>query len=117
MFFEDLLKKEINEDREAHGKRPLKEKDDDSNPPSGPSGGKEEKTIKTSTSDPESGWFHKGEHKSVFAYAVQTACDKNCLLYTSHTSGSLNVLIMDYFSSILKIDTMWSLPDPRQVMD
>ena len=58
--------------REAHGKRPLKEKDDDSNPPSGPSGGKEEKTIKTSTSDPESGWFHKGEHKSVFAYAVQT---------------------------------------------
>ena len=38
---------------------------------------KEEKTIKTSTSDPESGWFHKGEHKSVFAYAVQTACDKN----------------------------------------
>jgi len=32
LFFEDLLKKEINEDREAHGKRPLKEKDDDSNP-------------------------------------------------------------------------------------
>lgn len=77
LFFEDLLKKEINEDREAHGKRPLKEKDDDNNPPSGPSSGKEEKTIKTSTSDPESGWFHKGEHKSVFAYAVQTACDKN----------------------------------------
>ena len=77
LFFEDLLKKEINEDREAHGKRPLKEKDDDNNPPSGPSGGKEEKTVKTSTSDPESGWFHKGEHKSVFAYAVQTACDKN----------------------------------------
>ena len=26
LFFEDLLKKEINEDREAHGKRPLKER-------------------------------------------------------------------------------------------
>lgn len=78
LFFEDLLKKEIKEDREAHGKRPLKEKDDDDNStPSSGSGGREEKTIKTSTSDPESGWFRKGEHKNVFAYAVQTACDKN----------------------------------------
>ena len=78
LFFEDLLKKEINEDREAHGKRPLKEKDDDDhNPPSGGAGDQDEKTIKSSTSDPESGWFRKGEHKNVFAYAVQTACDKN----------------------------------------
>ena len=78
LFFEDLLKKEINEDREAHGKRPLKEKDNsDEDKPSGGSGGGEEKTIKASTSDPESGWFRKGEHKHVFAYAVQTACDKN----------------------------------------
>lgn len=36
LFFEELLKKEINEDREAHGKRPLKEKDDNNDPPSGP---------------------------------------------------------------------------------
>lgn len=77
LFFEELLKKEINEDREAHGRRPLKEKDDDDSAPSGGSGGREEKTVKTSTSDPESGWFRKGEHKNVFAYAVQTACDKN----------------------------------------
>lgn len=77
LFFEELLKKEINEDREAQGKRPLKEKDDNNDPPSGPAGGREEKTVKASTSDPESGWFRKGEHKNVFAYAVQTACDKN----------------------------------------
>jgi len=78
LFFEELLKKEINEDREAHGKRPLKGKDDDhDNPPSSDMGGKEDKTIKESTSDPESGWFRKGEHKNVFAYAVQTVCDKN----------------------------------------
>ena len=78
LFFEELLKKEINEDREAHGKKPLKEKDDENdNPPTPGSGGKDEKTIKESTSDPESGWFRKGEHKNVFAYAVQTACDKN----------------------------------------
>ena len=49
--------------------------DDRSDPPSsGNSGGKE---IKESTTDPDSGWFHKGEHKQVFAYAVETACDKN----------------------------------------
>ena len=43
----------------------------------GSSDGKEEKTVKESTTDPESGWFRKGEHKNVFAYSVQTACDKN----------------------------------------
>ena len=32
---------------------------------------------KQSKSDPESGWFRKGEHKNVFAYSVETACDIN----------------------------------------
>ena len=80
LFFEAQLKKEINEYREAHGKKPLKEKKEDpKDPPScgGSSDGKEEKTVKESTTDPESGWFRKGEHKNVFAYSVQTACDKN----------------------------------------
>ena len=83
LFYEEMLRKEINEDRENHGKKPLKDKDDDNKPDGGSSGNdtleqtdKNEKTIKCSTSDPESGWFHKGEHKSVFAYAVETACDK-----------------------------------------
>ena len=95
LFYEEMLKKEINEDREVHGKKPLKEtkdKDsDDDNTPSSGAGGGNEKEIKTSTSDPESGWFHKGEHKSVFAYAVETACDKYgwVLGYTVHP-GNLN---------------------------
>lgn len=79
LFYEDLLKKEINEDRETHRKKPLKEKKP-KEPPSSSSGGTdltEVKTMKGSTTDPESGWFRKGEHKHVFAYAVQTACDKN----------------------------------------
>lgn len=89
LFYEELLKKEINEDRERHGKKPLKEKEednDDDNTPSGVSDTSEKKTIKISTSDPESGWFRKGEHKNVFAYAVETACDKNgwILGYTVH---------------------------------
>lgn len=74
LFFEDMLKQEINNDRAEHGKKPLKDKDDDT--PSSGGSGSNERTIKTSTTDPESGWFHKGEHKQVFAYAVQTACDK-----------------------------------------
>ena len=73
-FYEEQLKEEINSDREAHGKKPLKEKKDD-DPKNGASGGGKE--IKESTSDPDSGWFHKGEHKQVFAYGVETACDKH----------------------------------------
>ena len=72
-FYEEQLKEEINADREAHEKKPLKEKDDD--PKGGAAGG--EKEIKESTIDPESGWVHKGEHKQVFAYGVETACDKH----------------------------------------
>ena len=99
LFYEELLKKEINEDREAHGKKPLKEKSDSEEEEEGPepsSGAdspeeteeipKDAKTLKSSTTDPESGWFHKGEHKSVFAYAIETACDRNgwILGYTIH---------------------------------
>lgn len=75
LFYEEQLKEEINKDREEHGKKPLKEKDDDpQDPPAGDGSGKEEKV---STTDPESGWFHKGEHKEVFAYSIETACDKH----------------------------------------
>lgn len=84
LWYEEELQKEITKDREAHGKKPLKEKDKN-DPPScggGNDGSKEEipegvKTQKCSTTDPESGWFRKGEHKHVFAYAVETACDKH----------------------------------------
>ncbi|MBO5014895.1 MAG: IS1182 family transposase [Bacteroidaceae bacterium] len=83
LFYEELLRKEINEDREEHGKKPFKDKDDNQKPEAGSGDNnpheevKDEKTIKCSTSDPESGWFRKGEHKNVFAYAVQTVCDKH----------------------------------------
>lgn len=35
------------------------------------------KEVTVSTTDPECGVFHKGEHKKCFAYAAQTACDKH----------------------------------------
>ena len=76
MFYETQLKREIQRDREAHHKKPLKDKDDKDDDEHHP-GSKKIREIKVSTTDPESGWFHKGEHKQVFAYAIQTACDRN----------------------------------------
>ena len=74
LFYEEQLKKEIDADRVAHGKKPLKNKDE---PPQDGNGSGGTKEIRGSTTDPESGWFHKGEHKQVFAYSVETACDRN----------------------------------------
>ena len=96
LWYEEELNKEIEEDRLAHGKKPLKKKDDNQPPASGGTGNDKDsiseelpenvKTQKCSISDPESGWFRKGEHKHVFAYAVETACDKHgwILGYTVH---------------------------------
>jgi transposase len=67
--YQKQLLKEINEDRVSHGKKPFSD-DDDQNP-------RETKVETKSTSDPESGLFHKGEHKKCFAYSAHTACDKN----------------------------------------
>lgn len=65
-IYEEQLMEEINEDREDHDKKPF---DNDEKSP-------EEKIVNESTTDPESGVFHKGEHKKCLAYTAQTACDK-----------------------------------------
>lgn len=75
-FYDEQLKSEINADREEHGKKPLNEHDDDDDD-SGNSGNGETKEQKVSTTDPESGWFHKGEHEEIFAYSVETGCDRH----------------------------------------
>ena len=64
--YEKQLMEEINEERENHHQKPF----DDTKPP-------KEKEISESKTDPDSGVFHKGEHKKCFAYTAQTACDKN----------------------------------------
>ena len=64
--YERQLMEEINKDRDEHGKTPFNGSKGD---------GKEEKEVTVSTADPESGIFHKGEHKRCFAYCTQTACD------------------------------------------
>ena len=65
-MYEEQLMQEINEDREAHGKKPF---DNDNKT-------REESIVSVSATDPDSGVFHKGEHKKCFAYTAQTACDK-----------------------------------------
>jgi len=67
-YHEELMA-EIEADRASHGKKPLRDKDDDDEPPT--------KNIKKSKTDPECGLFHKGEHKVEFAYTVHAACDKH----------------------------------------
>ncbi|MEF2966485.1 IS1182 family transposase [Paenibacillus sp. M1] len=64
--FQDLLDDEINQDRIAHGKKPLEKKSEVSM-----------KEVKTSATDPESGLFVKGEKERVFAYSFHTACDRS----------------------------------------
>ncbi len=58
------LQEEINADREAHDKKPFDDGDDND------CTSLKEKIITVSTTDPESGVFHKGEHKKCFAYGT-----------------------------------------------
>jgi transposase len=118
-FYDEQLKKEINQDREKHGKKPLEETKDDDDTPSGigkcrggdtPSStgacetDEETKEIKVSTTDPESGWFHKGEHKEVFAFSVESACDRHgwMLGYTIHPGNEHDSKTFPYIYDKLK---------------
>ena len=106
LWYGKELAEEIEKDRAAHGKKPLKDLDtaedneDEPEPPKPSKAGKpnpntskkkqarkkKEKHVKVSDSDPESGWFRKGEHKNVFAHSIQTACDENGVIlgYSVH---------------------------------
>ncbi|APB32123.1 IS1182 family transposase [Vagococcus teuberi] len=77
LFYVKSLQKEVEIDREKQLKKPLKRKEKSET---------NTKVKKISKNDADSGWFHKGEHKQVFAYTTQVACDKNgwVLGYTTH---------------------------------
>lgn len=99
LWYAGELAEEIQKDREAHGKRPLKDlaAPDDEHDEQPPKPGstkkntskkkldrrKKEQHKKVSAIDPESGWFRKGEHKHVFAYSIQTACDRHGIILGS----------------------------------
>jgi Transposase and inactivated derivatives len=67
--YDEQLRAEINADREKHGKKAFDDDENDGDPPS--------KTVTVSTTDPDAGLFHKGEHKKCFAYGAHTVCDRN----------------------------------------
>lgn len=82
--YDEQLREEINADRQAHGKKQLKNKDDDNTPP-------QEREITVSTTDPDCGLFHKGEHKVEFAYTTHVACDvHNFVLGCEVTAGNVH---------------------------
>lgn len=84
----------------------MREKDDDDTPPP-------TKNIKQSTTDPESGLFHKGEHKVVFAYTAHTACDKhNFILGVDISAGNVHDSIM--FDGLYK-NVMAKFPEARMI--
>jgi transposase len=81
------LAEEINADRAAHGKKPLKERDADD--------GQSERNVKKSTTDPDCGLFHKGEHKKEFAYTTHVACDRhNFVLGCDVSAGNVHDSVM-----------------------
>ena len=112
MDYESKLLREINEDRQAHGKKPFKDRDNDEDPPT--------KEVQQSTSDPESGLFHKGEHKKDFAYVTQTACDQNgwVLGYTIHpgnehdsrTFSAIYERLKKYDPTLMVLDAGYKTP-------
>ena len=88
-YYEEDLKAEINNDREAHGKKHLKEVRSSEYNYDEETGeireDKKNKHIKQSTTDLESGLFHKGEKEKCFAYSHQTFCDRNGFVLVSKT--------------------------------
>ena len=77
----------MNEERAKLGKPPVEEDDEDDNTP--PCGGVSEQTI--STTDPECGMYHKGEHEKQFAYEAHTVCDRHgMVLGVEVTAGNVH---------------------------
>jgi len=70
--YQELLEEEINQDREAHGKKPLPKKSK-----------AVWKEVKKSTTDPDSGWFVKNEKEQTFAYSFHAASDQNSFVVSA----------------------------------
>ena len=86
-IYSGQLRREVNEERERLGKKPLEDEDDEKH--SGGGGETAEKTV--STTDPDCGMFVKGEHERQFAYEAHTACDRHgFVLGVEVTAGNIH---------------------------
>jgi hypothetical protein len=92
---------EINEDRKEHGKKPFDD-DDNNNDGNNESTAKEDKEVKVSTTDSDSGMFHKGEKERCFAYTASVACDRNNFILGAKVAPG-NVHDSQVFTDIFEI--------------
>jgi len=90
--YDEQLREEINADRVAHGKKPLK-------PPSETE--PKTKEVSKSITDPDCGVFRKGEHQTVFAYTAHTICDENGIVLEADVA-SANVHDSTMFDELYK---------------
>lgn len=81
----DDLDKAVEDDRQAHEKKPLKKKDDDDHAPS-------VKEIKQSTTDPQSGFMHRDGKPKGFFYLDHRTVDSKVNIITDVfvTPGNVN---------------------------
>jgi transposase len=77
--YEKQLRAEINAERAKHGDKPFEYEDET------------EISVVKSTTDPDCGVYHKGEHERQMAYEAHTACDENgFVLATEVTAGNVH---------------------------
>ncbi len=121
-YAKELLE-EVNQDREAHGKKPFDNdsNDDNSNEPPETTKKKRDntskkklkrrkkeekkKTVTKSTTDPDCGLFVKGDHKKQMAYEAHTACDVHgVVLAVEVTPGNVHdsVAFDDVYKEIVE---------------
>ncbi|MDN6850557.1 MAG: IS1182 family transposase, partial [Staphylococcus equorum] len=80
LHFQEELDNEINEQRLTQGKKPIKKKKK-----------KEYKSKKISTTDPDSGYYVKGEREKQFAYSLHACVDRNGFIIDKHvTPGNVH---------------------------
>ena len=81
-IYAEQLRREVNEEREKLGKKPVEDDGDD-----------EDETVEktVSTTDPDCGMYVKGDHEKQMAYEAHTACDKNgFVLGVEVTAGNVS---------------------------
>lgn len=111
--YQAQLDREIDEDREMYAKKPFDRDDDQDNDGDGTPPAPKTKTVTKSTTDPECGLFHKGEHEQQFAYVTEVACDRNnFVLGYNIAPGNTNdsSLFHDLYG-----DVTWRFPEVETV--
>ena len=90
-YYKEDLMNEINNIRKEHNQKPIKtlvNEELDFNEVTGEEEIKRKtKHIKVSTTDPDSGHYHKGEHEQCFAYTHNTCSDKNGFVIAKVTTA------------------------------